>query len=263
MLLAVAAMWMLFTTFFVEEARSMLRFGNQATERAADANVRVITINCNIGSRDAILETQRFSPDIVLVQESPGAATLAELSQTIFGEPSDQLCSTDASIICRGNIEVVMGETGSHFQHAVVTLPEGDRYDVISLRLSSPVFRLDPFSSGFWNDHLNKRQHHRQQIQEIMDHLEANHVTENWIVGGDFNSPGGDGALSPLVGLADSFSAAGSGWCNTGTSDYPLFRVDQIWLGENLEPQTARAYATENSDHRMFVVDFSKLDLQK
>ena len=241
----------------------MLRFGHQATERVNDADVRVITINCNIGSPDAILETQRFAPDIVLVQESPGASTLSQLSQTIFGDPSDQLCSTDASIICRGAIEVVMNDPSSHFQHAVVTLPEGDRYDVISLRLSAPVFRLDPFSSGFWNDHLKKRQQHRQQIQEIMDHLKANHVTKNWIVGGDFNLPGGSGALSPLAGLADSFSKAGSGWCNTGTSDYPLFRVDQIWLGKNLEPKTAQAYATENSDHRMFVVNFSKATPQK
>ena len=200
-LLVIAAVWMLFTALFVEEARSMLRFNQQTIARDDSSNVRIITLNCNIGSRDAILETQPFTPDIVLVQESPGKETLTELSQTIFGDDSDQLCSTDASIICRGNIEVIKSESGSHFYHALVTLPEGERFDVISLRLSSPIFRLDPYSSGFWEDHLDKRLDHRRQIQEVMDHLQANHVTDNWIVGGDFNLPGGGGATSPMRGL--------------------------------------------------------------
>lgn len=220
--------------------------------------MRIVTLNCNIGSREAILETQPFTPDIVLVQESPGKEMLSELSQTIFGDPSDQLCSTDASIICRGTIEVIKSESGSHFCHALVTLPEGERFDVVSLRLSSPVFRLDPFSSGFWKDHLDKRLDHRRQIQEVMDHLQTHHATNNWIVGGDFNLPGGGGATSPMKDLLeDSFIAAGTGWGGTGTSDYPLFRVDQIWLSPNLIPKTSKAWATENSDHRMVVVDFT------
>lgn len=258
-LLAIVAVWMLFTALFVEEARSMLRFNQQNIARRDQSNVRVVTLNCNMGSYKAVLETQRFSPDVILVQESPGPKALTELSQTIFGDESDQLCSTDASIICRGKIEVVSSDRGSHFHHALVTLPDGERFDVISLRLSSPVFRLDPFSSGFWQDHLAKRLDHRRQIQEIVDHLEAHHVTDNWIVGGDFNLPGGGGATSPMRGLLeDSFMAAGTGWGCTGTSEYPLFRVDQIWLSPNLVPKTSKAWATENSDHRMVVVDFSK-----
>jgi len=258
-LLAIGVVWILFTALFVEEARSMFRFTQQTVARDDSNNVRIVTLNCNIGSHEAVLETQPFTPDIVLVQESPGKETLTELSRTIFGEQSDQLCSTDASIICRGAIALIKSETGSHFHHALVTLPEGERFDVVSLRLSSPVFRLDPFSSGFWKDHLDKRLDHRRQIQEVIDHLQTNHVTDNWIVGGDFNLPGGGGATSPMKGLLeDSFLVAGTGWGGTGTSDYPLFRVDQIWLSPNLVPKTSKAWATKNSDHRMVVVDFPK-----
>jgi len=182
-LLAIGAVWILFTALFVEEARSMFRFNQQTIARDDSTNVRIV------------------------------------------------------SIICRGTIELIKSEIGSHFHHALVTLPEGERFDVVSLRLSSPVFRLDPFSSEFWKDHLDKRLDHRRQIQEVIDHLQTNHVTDNWIVGGDFNLPGGGGATSPM---------------------YPLFRVDQIWLSPSLVPRTSKAWATKNSDHRMVVVDFSK-----
>ena len=257
--LGIVGVWMLFTILFVEEARSMLRFNQQTIARNDSSKVRVVTLNCNIGTTEAILELQPFAPDIILVQESPGKQALAELSQTLFGDASDQLCGTDASIICRGTIEVVDSDPHLHFLHAVVTLPEGNRFDVISLRLSAPIFRLDPFSSGFWKDHYEKRRDHRQQIQAIVDHLQANHATDNWIVGGDFNLPGGGGATSPMAGvLEDSFFNAGIGWGCTGTSDYPLFRVDQIWLSPNLAADTSKAWATKNSDHRMVVVDFSK-----
>ena len=82
-------------------------------------------------------------------------------------------------------------------------------------------------------------------------------ATDHWIIGGDFNLPGTDGALSAFAELRDAFEEGGVGWCNTGTSDYPLFRVDQIWISSDLECDVLKAFATNHSDHRMVIADLS------
>ena len=154
------------------------------------------------------------------------------------------------------NGETVHMNPASHFVHAVITLESGQKIDVVSLRLSAPVFRIDFLSSGFWTDHVKTRRKHRRQLQEVSEHLEKFARSEHIVIGGDFNLVGNDGALSALNQYKDSFFTAGSGWGNTGTSDYPLFRVDQIWTNSNLKCSASQAFATKNSDHRMVIADF-------
>lgn len=111
---------------------------------------------------------------------------------------------------------------------------------------------------GFWDDHRNKRVEHREQIQEIMQHLQNGSTSNELIVGGDFNSPPYDKALVPLrTRLSDGFQVAGRGWGATGTNDYPLFRVDQIWVSNGLHTESVTAQKTQYSDHRMVVCDLT------
>jgi endonuclease/exonuclease/phosphatase (EEP) superfamily protein YafD len=76
------------------------------------------------------------------------------------------------------------------------------------------------------------------------------------IVGGDFNAPPTDDALAAFrQRLSDSFLTAGHGWGATGTNEYALFRVDQIWVSDGLQPASVTAHKTQHSDHRMVVCD--------
>ena len=76
------------------------------------------------------------------------------------------------------------------------------------------------------------------------------------IIGGDFNTPGQDSLLDPLRGpLTDCFAAAGRGWPNTITADYPMSRIDGIWVSDEMRPLNARVVYTPHSDHRMVVAD--------
>ena len=157
----------------------------------------------------------------------------------------------------RGTIESRHADSSSHFCHAVATLNSGQQVDIVCLRLSPPVFRLDFWSAGFWNDHYHKRIHHRQQLKEITEHLQQHQQTPHLIIGGDFNSVAHDGALTTtLENHDDSFAVAGTGWGGTGTSDFPVFRVDQIWASEHLTCLQSRALDTEYSDHRIVVAEF-------
>jgi endonuclease/exonuclease/phosphatase family metal-dependent hydrolase len=251
--IALLLVTVLFAACFVEEARSLLRFGTQPAEHPD--TTRIATMNCNIGSKGALLAPKQFNPDVVLFQESPGADTIDSMSKTYFGETGNAIHGGDVSLIANGSIEAVHVDRSSHFLHAVVTLPTGTTFDVVCLRLSAPVFRVDCTSAGFWSDHARTRKLHRKQLEEIHQHLRQSARTDHWIIGGDFNLVGNDGALTAFAGLKDTFYESGTGLCNTGTSDYPLFRVDQLWTSGNVSSKISKAYKTEHSDHRLVIAD--------
>lgn len=246
--------WLSFLFLYVEEARSLTRFRDVPARSQASKAVRVATLNCNIGSKKAALELLEHTPDIVLLQESPNHTTLLEIGVELFGENAQAVTTGDASIVANGTLQLI-NPGNSHFCHAVVKLADGRKADVISLRLSPPVFLLDFWSSKFWTKHHTTRVKHREQIQSIVDHLNNSAVTDCWIIGGDFNAVGGDGCFSPLESFQDTFSQSGSGWCNTGTSDYPLFRVDQIWVSGNIRSTVNKSFPMQHSDHRAVVTD--------
>lgn len=253
--------WLTFVALFVEEARSLIRPNNLAQrtneQHRQPSEIRVATLNCHVGSKKAAMEVMAFHPDIVLLQESPGSTQLAEIAESLFGGQSDFLSCGDTSILARGKLTPVMSDPSSHFTHALLTLPDGQQFDVVSLRLSPPVFQMNFWSSKFWKAHFETRRHHREQLQDVAKHLKKFHRSDHWIIGGDFNLVGNDGALDALRPLSDTFFRAGSGWGNTGTNDYPLFRVDQIWTNASLDCEGHRAIRTEHSDHRMVVVDLT------
>jgi hypothetical protein len=68
--------------------------------------LRVVTINCDLGSQSAAAEAVRFDPDIVLLQESPSEETVRALAQSLFGPAGDSVWSSDCSIVARGRLQL-------------------------------------------------------------------------------------------------------------------------------------------------------------
>jgi endonuclease/exonuclease/phosphatase (EEP) superfamily protein YafD len=78
------------------------------------------------------------------------------------------------------------------------------------------------------------------------------------IVAGDFNAqPGSYGLTAMPDRLRDSFYEAGSGWCHTAVNDYPLARIDQIWISPEIVAFQSKVQKTVNSDHRMVICDLA------
>jgi hypothetical protein len=226
--------------------------------RERGRGIRIVSLNCGVGQSRSVEEVGSWKPDIVLLQESPGSERLEHLSKTLFGADGTFLHGGDVSLLTHGQIRPKFLNRASHFVHAEIELPTGLKTYVISVRLAPPVFRLDFWTPGFWIDHRKKRIEHRDQILEIMEHVRAIPTSSHLIVGGDFNSPPSDGALAPLQNrLLDTFRKAGRGWGATGTNDYPLFRVDQIWVSQGWRPESVTAQKTVYSDHRMVVCDLT------
>ncbi len=260
MLIFAIGLWFVFGFLFVEEARSLLRFqsfGPDARQSDQPSTIRIVSLNCCMGSKKASVEPIGFQPDIVFFQESQGPIPTLETAKEYFGKTASAVHGGDVSIISNAKLDAIHVDPQSHFVHVAATFADGRQCDLVCLRLSAPVFRMDFLSAGFWNDHRNTRQNHREQLQEIISHLENAARTKHWIIGGDFNLVGNDGALSAFENLRDTFFRAGSGWCDTGTSDYPLFHVDQVWTSQNIRCERQKVHRTENSDHRMVVVDLT------
>ena len=259
--IAAAILWVAFTAVFVEEAHSLINLGSRpAAEwkaaRERGRAIRVVSLNCYVANPRSAAEIADFEPDIVLLQESPSREHLQHLAQELFGPDGTFLWGGDTSILARGQIQPGRVDPTSHFVHATVELPTGINVDVISVRLNPPVFRLDFWALGFWTDHRNNRVKHRRQILDVMQCVQGIPHSARLIVGGDFNAPPRDAALIPLrQRLFDTFTEAGRGWGNTGTNDYPLFRIDQIWVSRSFSAESVTAEKTIHSDHRMVVCD--------
>ena len=258
---AVLLLWLAFAAVQVEEVQSVCRgiCGPAAQWEAAQRQgrgIRVVSLNCAAANRLAAAEVAQWEPDIVLLQESPSSEHLSDLSRELFGDDGTFLWGGDTSILARGRLEPHGVDLRSHFVHATVELPTGVKAEVLSVRFSPPVVRLDFWTLAFWRDHRNNRIKHRRQILDVVKRIEANPQSTPLIVGGDFNAPAGDAALAPLQPrLYDTFGRAGRGWGDTGTNGLPLFRVDQVWASPHFRAESVTAQKTVHSDHRMVVCD--------
>lgn len=258
---AALALWAVFTFLFVEEARSLIRSEVMSTAewqavRESGDGLRVVSLNCDVGQTRSVEEVAAWQADVVLLQESPSAELLNRLTTSLFGEDGKSLHGGDVSILAAGKISAKFSDPKSHFVHAEIHLSNGSLADVVSVRLAPPVSRMDFWMPGFWIDHRNKRIEHREQIAELMRHVQKIPASHHVIIGGDFNAPPADDSLAELrQRLSDSFLAAGRGWGATGTNEYPLFRVDQVWVSSNFQAVSVTAHKTQHSDHRMVVCD--------
>lgn len=258
---AALTLWAAFIVLFCEEPRSLILSKSWPTTnwlaaREHGRGIRVISLNCNVGQSESVQEVAFWQPDLVLLQESPGEEQLRRLSRELFGDDGTHLYGGDVSILARGKLQPKLASDRSCFIHAEIDLPAGSRANIVSLRLAPPVYRLDFWSPAFWIEHHNKRLEHRQQIHDLMKQIERDASPNLWVVGGDFNAPPYDGALEPLhTQLADTFRQAGRGWGSTGTNQFPLFRVDQIWVSQGFHVESVKAIETIHSDHRMVVCD--------
>ena len=246
---------LVFAGLFVEEVRSLTRIAKFQEAKSPDV-LRVVTLNCNIGSVAAAREVIELQPDVVLFQESPSREELQKLSAEMYGDAAVVIYSTDASLITGFPVSDVFDPNDGHFVSTVLQTPSA-QLRVVSTRLSAPVYRLDFWQGSFWKQHAKCRQDHRRQLQEIADHLQKDRESGRAVVlAGDFNSVPRDGAFSPFAGwLQDQFFVAGKGLGGTGTNEIPLFRVDQVWA-TSMQANIAVAKKTIHSDHRMVVVDF-------
>jgi hypothetical protein len=253
--------WVGFSVALVEELTSTARIVVDAVRSPSEKpTVRIVSLNC-ANSPHCVDDLKRVDPDIALLQEAPGSDQLGKIARTLYGDSGNFLAGGDTAILARGRIEPLFVDRAAHFVAGSVGLENGRRFTCISLRLTPPPARLDFWSAGFWADHRNLRQQHRQQLQQIKSRIDAHWNSRPLVLGGDFNTVPRDRALDELQPtFHDTFISGGRGWGATGTNDWPLFRVDQIWTNSRPQNTCTRTIRTDSSDHRIVIFDAFYVD---
>jgi len=245
--------WALFSLLFVEETWSFPRsFTAEPT-----SNLRIVTLNCAGGSILAAEEVIKHKPDVILLQESPSAKELEDFALKVFGPAGKVVRGPDASIISRGRMsQVDLGSAVNNCVAAVWSPSITRSLNLVSLRLQPPVMRVDLYNPDAWREFAQNRASRREEIKQLSQKLAAAGFRAD-VIGGDFNTPPDRGVLAPLTkGMTDAFGAAGVGYGATCVNPFPcLVRIDQVWTGSELKLRRARVVKTEQSDHRMLVVD--------
>jgi vancomycin resistance protein VanJ len=257
-LAALAGFWIVFTFGWVEELHSVARLivGTLHLEDGQQGQpLRIVSLNCG-GSEHCLADLQSVNADVVLLQEAPGREALARMTAELFGEVGEFCTGGDAAILARGSLSNQLEDQDGVFIAARVRFSDGRGIACTSLRLSPPPSRLDPWTLGFWQEHRQLRELHRRQLAEVIKALTATNDASAAVVAGDFNTMPLDAALDDLRSqFTDSFVDRGVGWGATGTNDWPLFRVDQIWTSARLAPVQTFARKTAHSDHRMVICE--------
>ncbi len=213
---------------------------------------RVVSLNCAAGSIEAADEAFALGADIVLLQEVSSKSEFGAAAER-FGYRQVVWSVDDAIYLRQSDSFELLGNpvSGRDFASCQIRIEES-QWRVISLRLAPPVFRLDWWNPACWSEYSEDAKKRRTRIAEIR--REAGPLDEQTgeLIGGDFNTthPG-------IQDLSDVGRKVGRGWIGTGTNDFPLARVDQLWSSDALDWHQAFVIKTKNSDHRMLVAEFS------
>lgn len=258
MALASIGLWAVFLVAFADTPLSLWRGLWNCADPARLAQegerpLRVITLNAH-GSSRAVEALNKYEPDLILIQETPGVIQLRNISKSLLGDSAGLLAGVDSSVMSRTPIEPLASTV--NFLIAKVQLKAGREIVVVSLRLTPPPFRSDLWNPACWRAYHDQRILQRDELKQLRLRLEELPSDLPLIVGGDFNANPRDPIFHELPAkLRDAFANAGAGWGNTITNEAPFLRIDQIWVDHHFQPVRVIATRAENTDHRAVVAD--------
>lgn len=188
---------------------------------------------------------------MVLLQETPSPDAIRALAKRLFGSEDACVLGYDTAVLARDLEPITLVPTLQRYVAAAQT-PFGR---VVSVRLSPCVLRADLWSPACWQEQTQSRRLRREQLEAALVAVPAKGPV---LFGGDLNVPAGEGIFAKLTarGLADTWPRVGLGWGDTIANDFPIHRIDQLWL-RGLSPRALIAVTTQNSDHRMVVCDLN------
>lgn len=242
------------------EWRPMLRWG---APKKSPSGIRIVTWNIGGGyeSEQALLtEMEKWSPDIVLLQETPDSRdSFSRLSGYWAGWHWTD--SGDAGTLSRWPVRVLASESVGPWdepQILSVETPSGPIL-IANMRLMLPSLELFPFSATRWNRLSADNRERIAQYPAITDLITRRSAEGKYIgaiVGGDFNTDASAQSLTPLRdSMIDVWKSSGRGWGGTATRDFPVARIDHLFISHKLLAVDAWIPKSPMSDHRPLVAD--------
>ncbi len=224
--------------------------------------LRIITMNCRAGpfNPDSIKDLIPWQPDIVLLQESPGQATLQNMAVTLYnsGDPGHYIYSFECAVLARGLITHKVETFLPRSLLARVQIAPGVALNLGNVHLLGAETDARLWKKDAFRNHWNNRMARRREAGLLLGATALFEPGIPAIIGGDFNAPAGDAVFRLLKdgGYSDLFRASGSGWPNTYPNASPVLRIDHLWGNAGITPIRSTTVMTTLSDHRMVVCDF-------
>jgi hypothetical protein len=251
--LALIMLWLVAILCMSDETPGLLRWYKQPTSNA----LRIVSLNCSVGTPEAAREVGKYQPDLVLLQETPSRNDVKDLANELWPYQNDFAWGVDGAILARGVVQPLkLPANVAVFATAARVAVEGDTFVAVSFRLNTPPFRVDFWNPSAWQALASHRRLQREQLRALKDSIHALEPNLLIIMADDCNAPGGDAIFRELQpDFRDAYNQGGAGWCNTFQNDFPILRIDQVWLSHiwNVDYYVVRR--TKNSDHRMVICD--------
>jgi endonuclease/exonuclease/phosphatase (EEP) superfamily protein YafD len=248
-------LWLGFGWVYSEDIQ--MRFRNKpriaGPERVEGSNLRVATINSNVGNEQAAAEPLEFKPDVVFIQESPSEDVVQEIGQA---NGMAALHGVEASILVRGKIFEIKSERLDNIFTAGRAIIDGKKVLLVSLRLKPPIGRADLWNPAAWTAYTEDRKARREELETVRKFVDEHREGDPAIIGGDFNAVSSDSMYRVLDPMVDACESGCGGWPNTAINPLPFARIDQIWTTKILSAKAVTVVKTKHSDHRMVLADF-------
>lgn len=259
--------------FFIatEEWGSLIRFKNSAAierwqtlrsplQESNKYALRIVTWNVDSkGSKQVLPVLEYREPDICFLQEtSDGKGSVQPEDLTGYWQGFHWLDTGDCGILSRYPVKLIEnGRVGpwSAPLFAEMMLPDGRKVLLINVRLMLPNLNLDYFTPSQHNRFVDHHRARVEQYSKLAAMIESNSY-DTVILAGDFNVSGTAHSLEPIRNtLIDSWKTCGQGWGRTILADFPMSRIDQIWVSDDIEPVHGTTAEEPFSDHRSVTVD--------
>ena len=123
--------------------------------------------------------------------------------------------------------------------------------------MRAPIARTDYWRKDCWEAYTRHRTEHLKELEGIWASVKKLRTGAPLVMGGDFNLVPDTGELKILgPDLTDSYRVAGRGWYATALAGVPLFRIDKVWVSQELVPRGTWSRKSAVSDHRYVVAEF-------
>lgn len=221
-------------------------------------SLRIITYNLS-GDFRALEAAAAFQPDICFFQESPSSQYATPERIRKLGSEMTYVDNDGLAILSRYPVKLLPSVQlgwGDPVQLMEITLPGNRTITLVNVRLIQPELGLNPFSASTWIQTRQNQVTRDKQMRILLKLLEEKRNKTPVILAGDFNRPARAASLNPIRNhFIDTFSKSGRGWGNTMTIDFPVSRIDMIWISPQFKPLLSQVARTPYSDHRMVISD--------
>lgn len=251
--IALITLWLIAIVWMSDETISVLRW----TKKPPSDALRIASLNCSVGTPEAANEVKSYSPDVVLLQESPGRKDVQNLARELWLDRHGFAWGVDGAVLAKGEVEPLkLPVNVAVFATAARVTTEENKFVAVSFRLNTPPFRVDFWNPSAWQALASHRRLQRGQLRALITAIKVVEPDLLIIMAGDCNAPGGDAIFRELQSeFHDAYRQGGVGWCNTFQNDFPILRIDQVWLSREWQSLYLSSHRTINSDHRMVVCD--------